>query len=1228
MSREIKKSILLLLAGVIILALADPVAQLPNKMNSISNGAHQFALELDQKTEFSIDVIEKIQHDITSKGIRNVQYGRSQFFQEMYAREGVIIFVFRNDELALWSHNALSPQLALQVARRGTEIHQFDNGWYRLLYFTNGIEEYVAAILIKNSFKQANKYLKSEFIGSFKIPMLKEISSQSSPGWVKLKADHQYFYLSFSEDDSSNILVALLYSIFSILGGFLILLSLLALVRQWIEMSGTLLFLTLVVSVFGLRIWSITAGWPNYLTKLKLFDPAIYASSHWYPSLADFAINNIIVLVLALMARFVLLQKNERLLNWYRHTVQFMMFLLLFAFGLFVNALSKGLVLNSNIPFEIDNITGLNTYSYIALPSLSLLFLAFVLLCDTTVIFFEKCKIALNESLLSLGIATLLFIIATHLLGIKDLGFILWPPAVLFTIQYARTQAGHKNLKLIYITIIISIFAGVSSHNFIKYNAVREHNQRKILAEKLAINNDPVAELLFTEVKPVLLRDQTVKKLFFENDLHTRQVIEDYVIPRFFSGYLSKYDINMYIFQEDGGVWGKLPNVKPMPLIEIQKKIAEEGEPTTLDGQLFYLMRSAGLASYIALIPLHYTLREVPDGYFVFEFNTKLYPQHIGFPALLIDEASRLSAESLPYASAVYINGSLARARGNIAYQQSPKRFLKGNEKSHFVRQDGIEHLVSKVNDNTIVILSTEMKTFINKASTFSYLCAIFGIVYILAHLAANTLWWRQPSNLSLNQRIQLLLVLLTFASMVVFALATRHSLGEQYAEKNKRLLGEKLQSVLLEVKNKLEDEYELDYSQADYINRLLSQFSTVFFTDINLYSPEGDILASSQMRMFNEGLISRKANPAAFANLHYLGKIEYIHEEEIGKLKYISAYTPFYNKNGVLLAYLNLPYFGRQVELDQEISRFLVAVVNIFVLLLLLSVFVGLFMAQWITAPLRIIRESLSQMDPGKSNRLIDYNSQDEIGLLVTEYNAKIAELEHNSERLAQSERESAWREMAKQVAHEIKNPLTPMKLSVQHLQRCIDKGEILSNEQITKTTQNLNEQIDALSAIATAFSNFARMPHARFEIIDLIPVLTNASSLFSHVERVKITLLFEGLKTANVNADKEQMLRVFNNLIKNALQAIPNGIPGLVHIELKQEGGSYIISIADNGMGIDQMARQKIFVPNFTTKSHGMGLGLAMCKNIVENSGGEIWFNSSSGSGSIFFVKLPALD
>jgi nitrogen fixation/metabolism regulation signal transduction histidine kinase len=392
------------------------------------------------------------------------------------------------------------------------------------------------------------------------------------------------------------------------------------------------------------------------------------------------------------------------------------------------------------------------------------------------------------------------------------------------------------------------------------------------------------------------------------------------------------------------------------------------------------------------------------------------------------------------------------------------------------------------------------------------------------------------------------------------------------------------------------------------------------------LYDSNGNLYASSRPKVFDEGLTSKKMNPEAYLQIAILGQTEFIHDERIGNLNYLSSYIPLKNKDGQFLAYLNLPYFAKQNELEKEISGFLVALINIYVLLFALSIVIAIFISNYVTKPLKLIQDKLGNIKLGKTNEPIEWQENDEIGNLVKEYNRMISELSNSANLLAKSERENAWREMAKQVAHEIKNPLTPMKLSLQHLQRTWQEHAPDMEQKMQQVTKTIIDQIDTLSNIATEFSNFAKMPKANFEKVNLDSVLQNSISLFHDVENIQLKFKTEITGNAWVYADKEQLLRVFNNLLKNAIQAIPENQEGFIEVLFKTDNSNYLVIIRDNGTGINEQIVNKIFAPNFTTKNGGMGLGLAMVKNIVENTGGHIWFETKVKEGTTFFVSLPS--
>jgi nitrogen fixation/metabolism regulation signal transduction histidine kinase len=376
-------------------------------------------------------------------------------------------------------------------------------------------------------------------------------------------------------------------------------------------------------------------------------------------------------------------------------------------------------------------------------------------------------------------------------------------------------------------------------------------------------------------------------------------------------------------------------------------------------------------------------------------------------------------------------------------------------------------------------------------------------------------------------------------------------------------------------------------------------------------------------VEIFESNLIGPQMHPAAFLELSVNNAAEFVHEEQIGSLKYLSAYVPFKNNENELLAYLNLPYFTKQKTLTAEVSNLVVAVINFYVLLITISVLIAVFISTQITQPLKMIQGKFGKLSLGKANEKIEYEGKDEIGSLVTEYNHMVDELARSADKLARSERESAWREMAKQIAHEIKNPLTPMKLSVQHLQKtsAADPGDQKNNLQ--RITQTLIEQIDHLSNIATEFSNFAQMPRPDNEEVDLVEKIKKISELFLSTEQIRIQTVFRD--HAVVYADREQLSRVFINLIKNAIQSIPEDREGKICVRLETRGKNAVIKIIDNGKGIPDELGDKLFQPNFTTKSSGMGMGLAIVKNIVENAGGTIHYETDPGNGTTFIVQLP---
>lgn len=471
-----------------------------------------------------------------------------------------------------------------------------------------------------------------------------------------------------------------------------------------------------------------------------------------------------------------------------------------------------------------------------------------------------------------------------------------------------------------------------------------------------------------------------------------------------------------------------------------------------------------------------------------------------------------------------------------------------------------------------------------------------------------------------------MVIALVLFVSLSV-GITTIINISNLNDKKNRDMLSEKAHSVLIELEHKLATLDILDKSQKSYLEELLTKFSLVFFSDINLYDINGLLLASSRPQIFDEGLKSELMSAGPYIELARNKRTLFIEDEKIGNYKYLSAYLPFRNEQNKLTAYINLPYFAREQELRQEISTFLVAFINIYVLLTALAVFISLLAGNYLMQPLQLIRNRFSSLKLGLANEKIIYSRKDELGDLINDYNLMLDKLAESAEKLARSERESAWREMARQVAHEIKNPLTPMKLSIQHLHKSWYDNPPDWESRLEKTTHTLIEQIDSLASIASAFSDFAKLPAPSNKKTELTAIIRNTLALFNQHPEINFSFTLPD-RNCYVFADEKQLSRAFINLFNNAVQAIPAIQKGQVSVSLSTDGKRHRIEIKDNGTGIDEEKKQKIFSPNFTTKSGGMGLGLAMVKNIIDSIGGEISFTSEKSAGTTFIIEIPAID
>lgn len=506
---------------------------------------------------------------------------------------------------------------------------------------------------------------------------------------------------------------------------------------------------------------------------------------------------------------------------------------------------------------------------------------------------------------------------------------------------------------------------------------------------------------------------------------------------------------------------------------------------------------------------------------------------------------------------------------------------------------------------------SRRVRTYFSIIILLFVALVVVGVVVLIRY--------RGFGNMRLRTRFMYVImacVLLCF--IYVFTLSVRY-VQTNYEERQRSTLQAKCTYIQMYLQNLYYWDMSLTSANRTGLDIDLRDIAFTSGTDIHVYDNHGQIVGSSTPSLFTEGLLStRMASEPFFSN-----EASMVQYEELGNTHYLCAYAPFYNGSFVQIGYIAVPSFVSEIEKAQEVDNLLARLLPPYLLVLFSALFASYWAARGMTAPLYKLTDKMRHFQIGKNDNHIVYAHHDEVGELVERYNAMVDQIEESATKLAKAEREGAWRTMARQIAHEINNPLTPMKLTIQQLQRL--RGTDRFDAYFDQATAMLIEEVDNLARIASSFSTFAKQPEVTASEVDVAQKLSNVLTLFRNNDN-EVPIRYIGPdKGVIVWADKEQISQVFTNILRNALQAMEGreGADIIVMLKEAYSAEQIEISFSDNGPGIAEEIQPRVFMPNFTTKNTGMGLGLAISKNIVEGTGGKICFETSE-KGTTFFVYL----
>ena len=475
----------------------------------------------------------------------------------------------------------------------------------------------------------------------------------------------------------------------------------------------------------------------------------------------------------------------------------------------------------------------------------------------------------------------------------------------------------------------------------------------------------------------------------------------------------------------------------------------------------------------------------------------------------------------------------------------------------------------------------------------------------------------------SLRFRIFMSMIILVLIASVLIAGVTIYQYREQSRDYHAKRLERKEQQIMQSIGYTMrETSYEPITENLPFIFRdEIYKIAEVQNINFNIYDLEGELLKSSR-ESFETDTIDNCLDYSIIDTLLHTADHRYVEQKDKAGQTYQASYNFIYDPKFKPIGILNVPYYEDNSFNEAELREFLTRLGAVYLLMLVAAVFLAFFISRYITQSLQAIRDKMAKTDLTRRNEKIEIEeSSIEIDQLVVGYNDMIDELEESAAKLARSEREQAWREMARQVAHEIKNPLTPMRLSVQSFERRFDPKDPKARTKLSEFSESLIQQIDTMSNIASAFSNFAKMPAQQRETLNVVSIVKLALDIFNE----PYILFMAEEEELIAKLDRTQLIRVVTNLVKNATQAMSEQKDPKVLVSVGREGKDVCVAVQDNGVGISEAHMDKIFEPKFTTKNSGMGLGLGMVRNIVENSRGRIEFSSKEGLGTTFKVYYP---
>ena len=1149
-------------------------------------------------------------------------------------------YIFRNGQLFYWSDHRYVPDYQQLAKVKFAKLLNAENGKYisnsvTFNYKGNKVEIF-SLINLYRKFRNENDYLKNGYNHQVFITEPKGINlNQNEKQYLNIADDQGKFLFAIvppqiekinSPNIPTNTLCLLAMSIL-LFGAYIVVwINRLAKKHQFGRA-----FILLMFYLFFVRLVMLANSIPFIFYESSLFNPKFLAINEIAPSLGDLILNSIVVFILI-----------GYLVNYfYRSTLYYKLFkaptivqsiisVLMVIFTIFSTFIVYRNLCNI---YEKSQFT-LDLSLSISFSSLKIATLVFYLLLS--VIFFlvvhllGSLFLRLNKSPKQGTVKWLLgFIIGIILISIFDqfrwiyiiegIYFLL-----IYLFKYPRFLYSFKYKTTIYFFTGAFVFALVAMYVIRTEEQKKDYFDKQNFGKKYLAENDLLGEGLLNKVIQTVEQDSSIRQAIARQTL-AREQTQQIVKSQHLDLYFDRYDTEVLVFDKNGN---SLDISEGSENLSFYENTFKKPAYKTTNPAVFFVndVGNNFIKQYLTFVPLKNNENLV--GYVVLDLKLRDEFAQSVYPELLLDKKFTQTPDTKNYSYAIFDkNNRLIFNSGSYNYvRKLPMSILSDSllyEKG--IQLNDFNH-VGKIGQNgRKIVVSAKYQAWRNLFSNFSFLF-LLSVIFIIIVMALYAIRYGLK-NIKVNfaTKIQLYLNAAFLLPLLLVIIITLSVIDSTFISNQEKNYLDNTKNITSTVQIQLESYIQKRMSRA-FLEQEINDLARDTKLDINFYSLDGKLNLTTRPLVYEYGLLSNFINPAAYRRIIEEKENEVLLPESLGSLNYKTAYMSIKGQDSKPIGVIGIPFFDAKPTLDRQVTDVVASILSVFAWLFLILLILSYFASNILTNPLRVVAQTLKKTSLDKLNDRLEWNSDDEIGILMREYNKMLKKLEESKVALSMSEKQTAWREMAKQVAHEIKNPLTPMKLSIQQLQRTIVVDNPKTKERIGRALNSLTEQIDNISEIANSFSEFAKMPVPRNEVFDLVPLIQKSADLYAEDERISLNAYIKE-KEAWVVGDRQFMSRVITNLIFNGIHSVPKEKRAIINLRLyrNEDDNIAIMEIQDNGSGIPENIRQRVFIPNFTTKIGGSGLGLAMARRGVEHAGGNIWFETEIDKGTTFFIDLP---